>query len=224
MIHTRIDSKEINRKLSNAVSFSYGFLEGVDMNQILFNERLGEYTVDALGMYIDAMARANPDSLHHVYEWGAVGQEGSRLFTLKSKASKRVIHFEGKFLKSRSVADNATEPFSDKANVMENAIAVTISPKNSDILAFEDDGEMVFTRNDIYIEHPGGDEVAGSFGRTVDEFFSNYFTNHLLRPFIADLGKAKAFAQYFPQGVNGGKPVGIKAGAQYLNSAGASVE
>jgi hypothetical protein len=224
MIRTRIDSKEINHKLGNAVSFSYGFLEGIDLNQILFNQRLGEYTVDALGMYIDAMARGNPDALHHVYEWGAVGQEGGRLFTLKSKASKRVIHFEGKFLQSRTTADNATEPFSDKANVMENAIAVTITPKNSSVLAFEDDGEMVFTRNAIHIEHPGGDAVAGSFGRTVDDFFTNYFTNHLLKPFIGELSKAGEFAQYFPQGVKGGRPVGIKAGIAYLNSAGAALE
>jgi len=34
------------------------------------------------GLYIDAQARVNPQSLHHVYEWNKVGNSGSRLFKL----------------------------------------------------------------------------------------------------------------------------------------------
>lgn len=223
MMKIRIDSREINRKLDNAVSYSYGFLEGVDLNQIIFNKRLGEFTEIALGKYVDAQARANPESLHHVYEWGAVGNESARLFKVQSTASKRVIHFEGNFLPSSSTSDTSTEPFTDKANIMENAIGVTISPREASVLAFEDDGEMVFTMNEIYIAHPGGDAVAGSFGRVVEDFFGNYFTSHLLRPFIAELANASEFARFFPQGVNIGRPAGIKAATAYLNTAGAAV-
>lgn len=223
MIRTRIDNKEINQLLGNAVKFSYGFLEGVDTNQIIFNQHLANFTETALGQYVDSQARMNPQALHHVYEWGAVGSEGARLFVFSSKASKRVIHIEGKFLTSTSVPDNGTEPFADKAEIMENGISVTISPKNSDVLAFESDGEMVFTRNDIYVAHPGGDEVAGSFGRVVDDFFNNYFSNHLLKPFIAELGNPRAFAQYFPEGTKTGRAAGTKASIQYLETAGKGV-
>lgn len=223
MIGARIDSKLVNEVLGNAVKYSYGFLEGADLGQIEFNQKLGLFTVEALGKYIDSQARMNPEALHHVYEWGAVGNEGARLFNIKSRASKRVIHFEGKFLKSKSTAPNSSTPFVDKANVMENAIGVTIEPKNSPVLVFEDDGETVFTMNSIYVANPGGDAVAGSFGRVVEDFFGNYFTNSLLAPFMATLAKANEFSDNFAAGTKGGKPVGIAAGLKYMKSAGVDV-
>lgn len=224
MLRVRYDSKEVNKILGNAVKYSYGFLEGIDMEQIIFNQKLGEYTVDALNRYIDAQARGNPNALHHVYEWGATGNSGARLFSINSRASKRVIHFEGKFLKSKTVSDTATEPFTDKANIMENRIGITVAPNQSDVLAFEYNGDMVFTTKEIYIANPGGDEVAGSFGRVVDNFFSNYFTNALLGPFVEDLQRAEEFSQYFPEGTKSGRGPGIKAGRKYLDSAAVIME
>ena len=218
MLHVRLDSKDINKKIKNAVSFSYGFLEGIDLEQIIFNQMLGEYTVDALNKYIDSNAKMDPDALHHMYEWGQVGQESARLFEINSKASKRVIHFTGKFLPSKTSSNQYSEPFTNKAEIMENGISITVSPKKSDYLVFEVDGELVFTVNDVFIEHPGGDFVAGSFGKTVDLFFDTYFTNSFIQPLIADLSKANEFTEEFPSGVKGGgKSVGIKAGRKYLN-------
>lgn len=223
MIGVRMDSRQLNEILGNSVKYSYGFLEGVDLDQILFNKRLGEFTEIALGQYVDAQARMNPSALHHVYEWGAVGQEGARLFKFHSTASKRVIHISGEFLPSKSRANGSTVPFTDKANIMENAIAVTIEPRNSPVLVFEDEGETVFTVNEIYIANPGGDAVAGSFGRVVDDFFGNYFTGHLLKPFIAGLGNPVQFARMFPQGAKSGRAVGLKAAREYLTQAGSEV-
>lgn len=211
--------------LENAVSYSYGFLEGTETDQIIFNKRLGEFTVDALGKYIDSRARANPNAFHHIYEWNATGQESSRLFRIKSTASKRIIKFSGEFLKSKSISENSKEPFSDKATIMENGIGITIEPKSSNVLAFEMDGETVFTTKAIYIDHPGGEEVAGSFGNAVEDFFSSYFTNALLKPFIQSLSNPKEYNEMFPSGVkNGGKSTGVKAGKKYMNSAKAVIE
>ena len=223
MLHVRFDSKELNKMLGNTVSYSYGFLDGVDVEQIEFNRRLGEYTMEALGMFIDSKARMNPDSLHHVYEWGQVGSKGGRLFSFKSKASKRVVHFYGDFLPSKSISPTSSEPFVDKANVMENSIDIVIEPKNSNVLAFEDDGEMVFTVASIYIDNPGGDAVSGSFGRVVEEFFQGYFTNAFLKPFIQRLSTAKEFSDYFPSGAKRGKTPGITAGRKYMRSTGVEV-
>lgn len=224
MIGVRMDSMQLNETLGNAVKYSYGFLEGVDIDQILFNKRLGEFTEIALGQYVDVQARMNPSALHHVYEWGQVGQEGGRLFKFHSTASKRVIHIGGTFLPSKSVSEGSDTPFTDKANVMENAIAVVIEPKNSPVLVFEDEGETVFTVNEIYVANPGGDAVAGSFGRTVDEFFGNYFTGHILKPFIAGLGNPVVFARMFPQGTRVGRSAGLRAAKEYLVRAGSEVE
>lgn len=218
MLRVKFDTKQINKILNNTVSYSYGFLQGIDMTQITFNELLGEYTVDALNKYIDSQAKADPDAFHHIYEWNAVGNETERLFVIKPKASKNVINFTGFFLQSKTLNENSNTPFSDKAEIMENQISITVAPKNSDFLVFEDQGELVFTSSAVHIEHPGGDAVAGSFGKVVDEFFLSYFTNSLIAPLLEDLSRADEFTNFFPQGAkSGGKMTGIKAGKKYLN-------
>ena len=111
MFQLKIDSKQVNRLLENTVSYSYGFLEGTEVNQIVFNEKLGLFIEDTLKKYIDSKARLNPEMLHHVYEWGNVGSSKSRLFDFKVKASKRIITITGKFLKSKSIPPQGSEPF-----------------------------------------------------------------------------------------------------------------
>lgn len=222
LLHTKIDSKQINKILNNTVSYSYGFFDGIDMDQIVFNEKLGEFVVEALNKYIDSQARMNPEALHHIYEWNEIGNSGSRLFEIKSKASKRIIHFNGKFLPSKSISDTSDVPFINKAEIMENGISITIEPKDS-VLAFEDDGQMVFTTSSIYIAHPGGDYVAGSFGRVIDDFFNNYLSKALLAPFLQKLGYPIEYSQNFSAGTKSGRNVGISTGKKYLKSAGAEI-
>lgn len=224
MFRVKIDSKEVNKLLGNTVSYSYGFLDGIGMDQILFNKTLGEYTAESLGQYIDAQSRINPDALHHVYEWNAVGDNSQRLFKITSNASKRIIRFDGKFLPSKTVSDSSTTPFVDKANIMENRISVVVEPKDANVLAFEDNGQTVFTTNAIYIANPGGDAVAGSFGRVVDDFFNNYFTGAILRPFLKTLSSPKEYSKYLPAGTKNGKMSGVTAGKAYLRSAGATIQ
>lgn len=223
LLRVRFDSREINRILNNTASYSYGFLDGIDIEQIVFNQELAKYTIAALNKYIDSNARMSPESLHHVYEWGRVGESSARLFELDSKVSKRVIHIYGNFLSSKTASDADSEPFVNKAEVMENGISVTIEPVNADVLVFESDGETVFTAESVYVAHPGGDAVAGSFGRVVDEFFGAYFTNSLLRPFIASLSNPTQYARNFAAGTRGGAAVGVRAGRKYLQEAGGTI-
>jgi hypothetical protein len=224
MIKSTINSTNLNQILKNAIEYSDGFIEGVEMEKIEFHRILGGYATEALGKYIDAKARMAPHTLHHVYEWDAVGQESSRLFNFNVNATKTNIIITGKFLPSKTISRNSHVPFPDKANMMENSIEIIIKPKNSDVLAFENDGEMVFTRNTIYIDHPGGDEVAGSFGKTVDDFFNNYFKNSLLKGFLDQLSTAKQFSEDFAAGTKSGKSVGVRAGRKYLHVSGVTIE
>lgn len=227
MLQLKIDSRQINRILENASSYSYGFLEGTQINQIVFNQKLGLFIENALGKYIDSKAKMNPQSLHHVYEWNRVGSSDSRLFRFNAKVSKTIISITGKFLQSKSLPPSGNEPFSDKANIMENQIAVFVSPKNSSVLVFEDNGETIFTPNTIYIEHPGGAEVAESFAKAFDEFFNIVLTGSLLHSsgIFEKLSNPKEFAQWFPDGVVGGKNVGVKSGKKYMNiSEGLSIQ
>lgn len=222
MLSVKLNAKDFSKTMKNVVAYSMGFLEGIESDRLAFNRMLGEYTKQALGKYIDAKARGNPDALHHVYEVGGVGSEDSRLFNFNVAATKANITLSGYFFPSSGVPNNGGYPFTDKAQVMEDGISITITPKRSKVLVFEYKGETVFTPNAITIDHPGGDQVAGSFGRVVDEFFLNYFTNAMLAPMIADLQKADEFTRYFPSGASGGgRAVGLRAGRSYLNILGA---
>jgi len=223
MIRTSINTKDFSNILKQVNNYSQGFLSGAEMNRVEFNRVLGGYTAEALGHYIDSKARMNPQSLHHVYEWGAVGNSSSRLFSFSVVAKGNSINFNGRFLPSRTTPPNSNDVFSDKATVMENRIAITVEPKSSNVLAFEEDGEMVFTTTSIYIANPGGDEVAGSFGRVVDEFFGEYFTASILSGILKDLSSPQEFLQFFSQGSKTGKSAGVKAGRKYFSIKGADL-
>lgn len=224
MIYAKFDLTEINRILTNTVRYSDGFFDGIDAEKLIFMNRLAEIILDILYKYIDAQARGNPDALHHVYEWGATGSAGARLFSLNAKATTTLIHIGGSFLPSSSVSDTATVPFVDKANIMENGIAITISPNQSDVLVFEGDQGLVFTANSVYVANPGGDAVAGSFARVIEQFFGAYLTNAILGPILRDLATADEYPRYFAQGTRGGYSVGIRAGREYLKVSGGTVE
>jgi hypothetical protein len=207
MIAVKMDTRDLSKILNNTAKYGQGFLEGLQMERLEFNRFLGGLAAEALGKYIDARARGDHAALHHVYEPGV-----------------NIISLNGSFKQSTGTPLTGGDPFYDKARVMENGISITIAPRNSDVLAFEDDGELVFTRESITIEHPGGDFVAGSFGRTVDEFFQSYFTNSILAPLMKDLSTADEFATNFASGTKGGRPVGVRAGRKYLSVSGMGIK
>lgn len=220
MLAVKINTKEFIKKMENSIIYSEGFLDGIHMQRLEFNRVLGGYTVAALEKYIDARARMNPDSLHHVYEFDAIGDSGSRLFKFSVDSRGKNIIINGSFIPSKSIRFGSSQAFINKASIMENGISITISPRGDNPLAFEDNGEMVFVRKSITIEHPGGDQVAGSFGRVVDDFFNNYFTNALLAPLLRELETPTEFKKNFAAGSKRGKLVGVRAGRQYFTLVG----
>lgn len=219
MIKLRYDRKKFNKTMHSAIEYSLGFLEGAKIGTLTFNTQLANLTEQALKQYIDVRARANPDSLHHVYEWQRVGDPSARLFEIRGIASKNNIRFTGEFLPSSSINENSSEPFTDKARIMENKISILVEPRSSDFLAFDVNGQQVFTVNSIFIENPGGDEVAGSFGKAVDDFFDYYFTTTILKQsgIYEQLGFPKEFIQNFSSGAKIGRSVGRKAGMEYMS-------
>ena len=117
----------------------------------------------------------NPQLLHHVYEWYRTGSPSARLFDIKYSVAGSGLSFGSTFKQSRTMSKDATTAFYNKARIMENGISVKIKPKKSPVLVFEQDGETIFTKNEIDIKNPGGPSVAGSFENTFDSFFKNYF-------------------------------------------------
>jgi hypothetical protein len=227
MTRARFDTREFERTFKNILDYSNGFLKGAEVNRKTFNDELGEYTTEALSKFIDSKARMSPDSLHHVYEWGQLGNSSARLFSISSQATKNSIILTGNFLSSSSISDTSSEPFVDKARVMENGIAIEITPKVSGVLAFEIDNDSVFSMDSIYIANPGGDEVAGSFGKAIEDFFENFFTNTVLfqSGIFEKLSRPKEYADNFPAGASGGgRGLGINSGTKYMSFRGAKSE
>lgn len=220
MLNIKYSTAEINKILNNTVTYTEGFFAGIQMERLEFNRLLGGFAAEALGKYIDVKARSNPSSLHHVYEWNAVGSENARLFKFNVRATASSIVIMGDFLPSSSVSDTSNTPFVDKARIMEEGISIEIAPVNSNVLAFSVGGEPVFTANTIFVDHPGGDAVAGSFGETVAEFFDVYFDNAMLGPLLKQLQTAREYTDNFSAGTKGGYPVGVRAGRKYMRMSG----
>ena len=225
MIKVKFDTKEFSKKIMNSVEYSNGFLDGVELSKTNFNQELGLFIKEALAKYIDAKARIEPDSLHHVYEWNEAGSPSARLFEINVIPSQRVIRFNIKFLPSSSISNTSNVPFKDKAKIMENGVDITIQPKKSDVLVFEDNGSIIFTKKTITVSNPGGNKVAGSFQRTINNFFNNYLTVGLLKSsgILSGLENPVEYKQNFPKGVKGGRPVGVSAGKKYMNIKGAEI-
>lgn len=155
------------------------------------------------GEYIDAQARMNPSSLHHVYEWKRVGSPSDRLFKLnimstdglgfrlrsEFKASKFAV--PSSFGKSRYV-------FSNKAAVMEAGLPLIIRPRNAKRLVFEIDGEVIRmpVGKPVTVRKPGGGKASGRFQISYARFFTSNLVNLSIKKsgfqktFNADLTKA----------------------------------
>lgn len=220
MISAKFDTKDFSSKMINLDQYSKGFLNGINANRINFNNQLAMLTKEALEKFIDARARADKPSLHHVYEWNMTGNPAGRLFKIDHQAGTNIINFFGNFLPSSSVSDSSDEPFINKAEIMENQIQIQVEPRMNSALAFEDNGEQVFSMNSITIDNPGGDAVSGSFGRAVEDFFNIYFTTTFLTQsgILQNLQNPIEYAERFAAGVKGaGYSAGMSSASKYMS-------
>ena len=214
------DMKDFQKEMKNAIDYSVGFVRGVESKKLSFNIELANVVKQALFKYVDSSARVDPDSLHHVYEWGQAGNPGARLFDIQSDVSNTVIRFSTSFLPSGSVSESGGAPFVNKASVMEAGTTITITPSANGVLAFENDGETVFTREQVTIESPGGN-VAGNFERVVNEFFTNYLNYGIMKELMKDLDTPDEFVQGWGRQMS--YSTGLRQGQRYLSVKG-SVE
>lgn len=218
---------QLEKELENLVQYSTGYLEGVTLGKTEFLKRLGEGTKVVLEKYIDANARMNPQALHHVYEWYKTGSPEARLFNISYTISNLGLSMKSTLSQSKTIKNGSREPFYNKAKIMEEGLPVTITPKRSDVLAFEIDGEMKFSKNPVEIEHPGGTETAGAYEKAFDDFFHFYFKQSFLRAsgMMQYLNNPKTYKKNFAAGVKGGgKQLGKKTGYTWISNAAIGVE
>jgi hypothetical protein len=101
---------------------------------------------------------------------------------------------------------------------MERGISVTVVPRSAQALAFEDNGEQVFTKQPVTVHNPGGSQVVGGFERTFSEFFERYFSQSFMRASGLDkrLRNTSAFVRGFNQGKKRGKAYGNQVGYRWI--------
>jgi hypothetical protein len=212
--------------MNNIIQYSMGFLDGVQNGKRVFLKNLGAGTIQAMAAYVDVSAKGNPNALHHVYEWYQTGSPSARLFDIDYTVSNLGLTFNSKFRQSRTLKEDSNVPFYNKASIMENGVPVTITPKKSSVLVFEQGGETIFTKNPITVRNPGGDYVAGSFERTIDEFILKYFKQSFLRASgIYDyIKKPVLYKKNFKAGSKMGKSKGVDTGFRWIANAKIGVE
>jgi hypothetical protein len=222
MITINMDSVQFRKDMKNIVDYSIGFVEGVQKGKSVFFNNIGESAVDTLKTYIDSNARANPQALHHIYEWYRVGSPEARLFDINYLSNSNGIKIKTNLKQSLSVPHGSNTPFYNKANIMESGESVTITPRNSSVLVFEDNGETVFTKSPITIDNPGGDQVQGSFQHVLDTFFSKYFTQSFLRSsgVFNYMSNPTVYRNNLSTGKRGGRSVGMEVGYRWISKAG----
>ena len=206
---------DFDNTMRAALGYSEGFVRGLNQYEAYFNAQLAEIITQAFYQYVDSVARLEPDRLHHVYEWGQAGMDSARLFRIESFTGRQSIRFVTEFQQSTSVSPTANEPFVDKASIMEEGISITITPDDGGVLAFEgDDGDMVFTPNEVVIDDPGGPGVQGQFRMVVREFFDAYLSKGMLRQFILEMETPTEFTQGWGKGMN--PSTGMRSARRYL--------
>lgn len=221
-----LDVKGFEKIVSNIASYSLGFVDGANKGKRAFLDNLGKATVFALGQYIDVEARANKDALHHVYEWYQTGSPKARLFNIDYTVSNLGLSLNSTFRQSTSMSRDATEPFYNKARIMEEGVPLRITPKPGGALRFNDSGEEIFTRRPVTIQNPGGVEVAGSFEKTFSEFMLLYFKQSFLKASgIFDyIQKPTLYKKNFSAGAKSGKSAGVSTGFKWITNAKIKVE
>lgn len=217
-----IDTNSFMKDMKNIVNYSIGFLDGIHNGKTKFLSSVGENSIDLLKEYIDSNARVNPEMLSHMYEWQQNGSPAARLFDIEYTISNLGLSMMATFRQSSSIKSGSKVPFYNKAYIMENGIPVTIRPKKSNVLVFQDGDETVFTKSPVKVSSPGGQYAEGGFEKTFDSFFSKYFTQAFLRTSgIADyLENPQVFSKDLSSGKKFGKSQGIQTGYRWIANAG----
>jgi hypothetical protein len=225
-VRVSIQTNNFEKELLNIANYSMGFLEGAQKGKKVFLDNLGRGVIYALGQYVDVEARANKEALHHVYEWYQTGSPQARLFDITYTVSNLGLSLNSTFRQSRTLQQDATTPFYNKAKIMEDGIPVVIRPKKNSVLRFYEGGETVFTSKPVTVRNPGGNQVEGSFERIFDEFMRRYFTQAFLRASgVSDyISNPIIYKKNIAAGAKQGRPKGVSTGYKWITNAKIEVE
>lgn len=227
------DTRDVYNKINKLTRITLKSLEGIEAGKAQYLKILGPKIAEVFGTYIDLTARAEPDRLHHVYEWYETGKTDARLFQIIPVYRSGGITFRSIFLESQTIQhERETEvEFWNKASVMERGLTLKIEPKNGKALKYfdEDLGDYVFSKQSI-VTKPGGEEVKGAFGVHFNTFFTKYLSQTkiltagmLIRPFSKAYSKTLKAAMR-TKGATNADEMGFETGYRWMVGAADVVE
>tara|TARA_B110000285_G_C14854853_1_gene481712 strand:+ start:30 stop:710 length:681 start_codon:yes stop_codon:yes gene_type:complete len=226
LISVRFDNVQFEKDMKNILDYSSGFMEGTLRGKKELSKRLGEITVEGLKQFIDSNARVNPEALQHVYEWYMSGSPDARLFDITYTITGSGLSLQSTFRQSSSIKSGSDVPFYDKARIMEYGIPVTITPRKSQKLVFEQNGETVFTSGTVKVSEPGGKAARGGLEESFNIFMSQYFSQAFLRStgIVDYLENPFAYVKNLKRGKKVGRSAGLETGYKWITSIGAGIE
>lgn len=224
MIRIAYNNKNFKRKMDNLIKYSLGYVDGIEGGKTAFFASLGPKVAEIASQYIDSNSRLNPETLHHIYEWYKVGSPDSRLFDIKYTISNLGLSFNATFKQSTSIKNGSRVPFYDKARIMESGVSVTIEPRQSRVLAFDIDGQEIFTSNPVTVQNPGGN-TQKQFEKVFDSFFKFYFSQAFLRNsgLKQYFNRPVLYKKNLRQGMAVGRSAGFKTGYRWVANAGVAI-
>ena len=185
MISLEINAAAVNEEINNFMNNIKEITKPSVVTQL--SKAIFTITGEDFVAATDRYARANPKKMHHVYEWGKIGDPSGRLFVLKrSHILNGNLMINANFLPSKMPVPinpellvpgptnkvvTSKSIFADKANVMEEGHSINYTAKK--ILAFVGNSGIVFIRpgKQINILHPGGTGVRGAFAQFMSEWY-----------------------------------------------------
>lgn len=222
----KFDTRRFAKTMNNIVEYSYGFLDGTQQGKKVFLDKLGRQVIESLGQYIDINAKANPNALHHIYEWYRVGSPAARLFDIDYVVNKNGLALFSNFRQSQTVSADGTVPFYNKAQIMELGKTVVIKPRSGGVLRFESGGDTVYTKKNVVVRNPGGNDVQGSYEEVFNEFMLRYFKQSFIRAsgLYDYIKKPVIYKRNIRQGAKIGRSKGVSTGFSWIANARIGVE
>jgi hypothetical protein len=222
MYNIKFDGKKALKMFDNLIAYSDGFIKESKAKEGYVANKMASASIEGFYEFLDNMARSSPGLLHHVYEWGQVGNPGARLVDLKKQLAGSTVEIDASFLQSESIPDGGNTPFYNKAEVMEEGITVVVNEVQAQALFFQVDGQEFFRTGPIVIENPGGAAVRGQFVANFETFYNQYFDRVYLNSirFYDHFRNANPYVKNFAAGVRGGgSGVGRKTALSWIMSA-----
>lgn len=220
MLSVNFNAKQFTKTLNNIIAYSDGYIQETRSSKDKIAQKMAKISINTFYEYLDGLARLHPGMLHHVYEWGQIGNPMGRLYELSMQIRGSGATISAEFLDSTTVSETGTEPFYNKAEVMELGETIIVSEQEANALFFEIDGQEVFAKGPIVIPNPGGEAVRGSFVSAFNEFYKTYFSEIYLRSikFYSHLERADAYSKNIKSASKSSNPrtVGKNTAIQWI--------